>query len=155
MQLLVYLFVPNQLYMFRAMFSPSIRSTWLYLQLLILSTYVAASRCYGRDRTTFHLVHDTGRQKHRWTISEAVNTVKCSWWWKKTSPETCRANWVQINEPKICILLVSNYELRHRNTGSTIRNSFTARSKICHVTDFHETYACRTSGCKELPYRIS
>ena len=32
---LVYLFVPNQLYMFRAMFSPTIRSTWLYLQLLI------------------------------------------------------------------------------------------------------------------------
>ena len=24
----------------------------------------------------FHLVHDTGRQQHRWTISEAVNTVK-------------------------------------------------------------------------------
>ena len=32
---LVYLFVPNQLYMFRAMFSSIIRSTWLYLQLLI------------------------------------------------------------------------------------------------------------------------
>ena len=26
----------------------------------------------------FHLVHDTGWQQHRWTISEAVNTVKCS-----------------------------------------------------------------------------
>ena len=22
----------------------------------------------------FHLVHDTGRQQHRWTISEAVNS---------------------------------------------------------------------------------
>ena len=32
---LVYLFVPNQQYMFRAMFSPIMRSTWLYLQLLI------------------------------------------------------------------------------------------------------------------------
>ena len=31
----VYLFIPNQLYMFRTMFSPIIRSTWLYLQLLI------------------------------------------------------------------------------------------------------------------------
>ena len=31
----IYLFVPNQLYMFRAMFSPTIWSTWLYLQLLI------------------------------------------------------------------------------------------------------------------------
>jgi len=33
---LAYLFIPNQLYMFRAMTSPIIRSTWLYLQLLIL-----------------------------------------------------------------------------------------------------------------------
>ena len=32
---LVYLFVPNQPYMFRAIFSPIIRSTWQYLQLLI------------------------------------------------------------------------------------------------------------------------
>ena len=60
---------------------------------------------------SFHLVHDTGRQQHRWTISEAVNTVKCSWWWAKTPPETCRADWVQINKTKICILLVNNYEL--------------------------------------------
>jgi hypothetical protein len=41
---------------------------------------------------SFHLVHDTGRQQHRCTISEAVNTVKCSWWWAKTSPETCRTD---------------------------------------------------------------
>jgi len=39
--ILVYLFIHNQLYMFRAMFSPIIRSTWLYLQLLILSTVTA------------------------------------------------------------------------------------------------------------------
>jgi len=23
---------------------------------------------------------------------KTVNTVKCSWWWAKTSPETCRAD---------------------------------------------------------------
>ena len=40
--ILVYLFIPNQRYVFRAMFSPIIRSTWLYLQLLILSTDNAA-----------------------------------------------------------------------------------------------------------------
>jgi hypothetical protein len=72
------------------MFLPIIRSIWLYLQLLILST---------------------GQQQHRWTTSGAVNTVKCSWWWAKTSPETCRDNWVQIHKPKSCILLVINYEL--------------------------------------------
>jgi len=26
----------------------------------------------------FHLIHDTSQQPKRWTISEAVNTVKCS-----------------------------------------------------------------------------
>jgi len=50
---LAYLFIHNQLYIFRAMSSPII-----------------------------------SQQQYRWTISEAVNTVKCSWWWTKTSPET-------------------------------------------------------------------
>jgi len=27
------------------------------------------------------------------TIAEAVNAVKCSWWWAKTLSETCRAEW--------------------------------------------------------------
>ena len=42
--ILVYLFIPNQLYMFRAMSLPIIRSTWLYLQLLMLSTDIAAGQ---------------------------------------------------------------------------------------------------------------
>jgi hypothetical protein len=42
--------------------------------------------------TQFHLVHDTSRQRHWWILSYAVNTVKCSWLWAKTSPETCRAD---------------------------------------------------------------
>jgi len=49
--ILAYLFIPNHLYMFRAMSSPNIRSTWLYLQLLILSTGIAASWCHGWDGT--------------------------------------------------------------------------------------------------------
>ena len=60
---------------------------------------------------TFQLVHDIGRQQHRCSVSESVNIVNCSRLWAKTSPETCRANWVQINKPKSCILLVINYEL--------------------------------------------
>ena len=39
--ILVYLFIPNQLYIFRAMSSLIIRSTRLYLQLLILFTDIA------------------------------------------------------------------------------------------------------------------
>ena len=82
------LFIPNQLYMFRATSSPIIRSTWLYLQLLTLSTDIAAGWCHGWDGTCqFHLIRDTSRQQYRWTISEVVNTVKCSWWWAKTLPE--------------------------------------------------------------------
>jgi len=39
--------IPSQLYMFWAMFSPIIRSTWLYLQLLVVFTQVAASTNFG------------------------------------------------------------------------------------------------------------
>jgi len=35
--------IPSQIYMFRAMFSPIFRSTWLYLQYLVVFTQVAAS----------------------------------------------------------------------------------------------------------------
>jgi len=34
----------------------------------------------------FHLIHDTSWQQYQWPISEAVNPVKCSWWWAKTLP---------------------------------------------------------------------
>jgi len=37
----------------------------------------------------FHLIHDISRMQYWWTISETVNTVKYSWLWAKTSPETC------------------------------------------------------------------
>jgi len=29
------------------------------------------------------------RQQLGWTLLDIVNTVKSSWWWTKTSPETC------------------------------------------------------------------
>ena len=45
--ILAYLFIPSQLCMFRAMFSPIIRSTFLYLQPLILSTDIAAGWYHG------------------------------------------------------------------------------------------------------------
>jgi len=38
--ILASLFIPNQLYIFRVISSPIIRSTWLYLQLLMLSTVI-------------------------------------------------------------------------------------------------------------------
>jgi len=40
----------------------------------------------------FQLIHDTSRQRHWWLLPDAANTVKCSWWWAKTSPETCGAD---------------------------------------------------------------
>jgi hypothetical protein len=53
--------IPSRLYMFRAIFSPIIRSTWLYLQYLIM---FSQQRCYH----------------HVLTVKpEAVNAVVCSW----------------------------------------------------------------------------
>ena len=63
--ILAYLFIPNQLYVFWTMSSPIIRSTWLHLQHLILSTSIAAGWCHGRDGTLFHLLHDTSQQQYR------------------------------------------------------------------------------------------
>jgi hypothetical protein len=40
----------------------------------------------------FQLIHDTSRQRLEWIPPGAVNTVKYSWWWAKTSPETCGAD---------------------------------------------------------------
>jgi len=34
----------------------------------------------------------TSRQQLGWTLPDTLNTVKCSWWWAKKSPETCRAD---------------------------------------------------------------
>jgi len=39
--------IPSQLYMFRATISPIIRSTWLYLQYLVVFAQVAAACCLG------------------------------------------------------------------------------------------------------------
>jgi hypothetical protein len=43
-------------------------------------------------RAMFQLIQDTSQQQLGWTLPDTVNTVKCSWWWAKTSPETCRAD---------------------------------------------------------------
>ena len=82
--ILAYLFIPNQLYTFRAMSSPIIRSTWQYLYsfwyfppILLLDVVM------DEMEHQFHLIHDISQQHYRWKISEAVNTVKCSWWWTK------------------------------------------------------------------------
>ena len=40
----------------------------------------------------FQLIRDTSRQQLGWMLPDTVNTVMCSWWWAKTSPETCRAD---------------------------------------------------------------
>jgi hypothetical protein len=40
----------------------------------------------------FQIIQDTNRQQLWWILPDTVNTVTCSWWWTKTSPETCRAH---------------------------------------------------------------
>ena len=63
--ILDHLFIPSQLYMFRAMYSPIIRSTCLYLQLLVLFTDIADGQCHGRDGTVVPLIRDPARQHYR------------------------------------------------------------------------------------------
>ena len=63
--ILAFLFIPNQIYVFRAMSSPIIRNTWLYLQFLILSTGIAAGWCIGWAGNAFRLIHDTNQQQYR------------------------------------------------------------------------------------------
>jgi hypothetical protein len=40
----------------------------------------------------FQLIRDTSQQQLGWILPDTVNTVKCSWWWAKTSPETWRTH---------------------------------------------------------------
>jgi len=93
----------------RTMFSSIIRSTWLYLQYLVVFAQVAAGWCLGWFETTqqFQLIQDASRQQFLWTLADTVNTAKCSWWWKKTSPAVSThprhqsaANWV--NNTRFC-----------------------------------------------------
>jgi len=55
----------------------------------------------------FQLIQDTSRQQPGWILPVTVNTVKCSWWWAKTSPETCRADKEKLSNLYSCILLVT------------------------------------------------
>jgi hypothetical protein len=70
MQLHRLIIIPSQHYMFRAMFSPIIRSTLLYLQLLVVFTQVAAGWCLGRVETP-----DDGR-KHCPKFIELIRNNK-------------------------------------------------------------------------------
>ena len=62
------------------------------------SVYPSCCRLVSRMRWNWthwvetELIRETSRHQLGWTLPDAVNTVKCSWWWAKTSPETCRAN---------------------------------------------------------------
>ena len=78
--------------MFRAMFSPISKSTWLYLQYLVVFTQVAAGWFLEWVETElafeFQLIRDTSQQQLGWTLPDTENTVKRSRWWAKTSPKT-------------------------------------------------------------------
>jgi hypothetical protein len=52
-----------------------------YLQYLVVFTQVATGRCAGWVEIT-----------KQWILPDTVYTVKWSWWWAKTSPETCRTD---------------------------------------------------------------
>jgi len=71
--------------MFRAMFSPIVRSTWLYLQYLVVF-HPSCCRLVSQ--------RDTSWQQLGWTLPGTVNTVKCSWRWaQKHWPKHVGLTW--------------------------------------------------------------
>jgi hypothetical protein len=60
-----------------------------HLSVFTVSGSVHRSCCWLVSRIS---IRDTSQQQLGWTLLDTVNTVKCSWWWAKTSPETCRAD---------------------------------------------------------------
>ena len=71
--ILVYLFIPNQLYIFWAKSSPIIRNTWLFVQLMMLSTDISAGWCHGWDGTSV--------PSHPWHQPPAIsvdNIISCT-----------------------------------------------------------------------------
>ena len=130
--------IPSRLYMFRAMFSPIIRSSWLYLQYCSIavsgSVHPSCYRLVFRvhfghhySKSALHISGDifahhpehltvfavsgsvhpsccrlvsrvhSGHQAAATLLNttrycNTANTVNCSWWWAKTSPETCKAD---------------------------------------------------------------
>jgi hypothetical protein len=58
----------------------------------VVFTQVAAGWCLGWVETAVltHPRHQPAATSVNTT--DTVNTVKCFWWWSKTSPETCRAD---------------------------------------------------------------
>jgi len=86
--------------MFRAMFSPIIRSTWLYLQNLVVFTPVAAD--WNWTILQFQLIQDTSRQQLVWTLPDAVNTVKCSQWLSVSTHPRQQPAAIFVNTTRYC-----------------------------------------------------
>jgi len=61
-----------------------------HLTVFTVSGRVHPSCC--RLVSWIRFIQDTSPQQLGWTLPDTVNTVKCSWWWTKTLPETCRAD---------------------------------------------------------------
>ena len=148
--------------MFRAMFSPIIRSTWLYLQLLVVFTQVAAGTSRQRlewilpdavntvkcswwwaKTTAFQLIHDTSRQRLEWIIPNVVNTVKCSRWWATTAVNTVKCSWwLAKTTPETCR---TAFQLIHD----------TSRQRLEEILpDAVNTVKCSDDGRKQRPKHV-
>ena len=135
--------------MFRAIFSPIIRSTCLYLQYLVVFTQVAAGWCLGWVETEVSglcYVY-TSRQQLCWTLQDTVNTGNCSWWWAKTSPETC---WVNLNNKLIYIVHLVGYFLNYITMHGLTNVMFSLSSYKLLVLAFSNNFSWFNSLNPEL-----
>ena len=91
-QYLWFIIYSNPLYMFRAIISPIIRSTYLYLQPWYnVPMLLPACNTDEVERSSTSSVFRPAATSVCYT--KAVDTDKCYWGWAKLSPETCRADW--------------------------------------------------------------
>jgi hypothetical protein len=65
--------------MFRAMFSHTISSTWLYLQYLVVFIHFTAVWCLGRFETQFQIIQDPNRQQLGRMQSSAPDDGRKHW----------------------------------------------------------------------------
>ena len=107
------LFIPNQLYMFREMYSPIIRSTWLYLQLLVCPPMLLPAGVMDELSSMTPPGSNISGHTRRCKYSQVL-LMMCEYIAPK-HVELIRNNQINLNS---CVLLVVNYSYNNRSRCS-------------------------------------
>jgi hypothetical protein len=130
--------------MFQAVPPPIIRSTKLYVQRQVLSNQWDEMKLCSISSTI------AAGSSIGLTISDAVCTVLCSWWWAEETPETCRASYGNKQIEKMLLLVgctleihlrctniwTSNLQVPRRATNRKTSWSISFKKKVFHSMEF-------------------